>query len=110
MLHLVLLLEGGICSCISSVPRPENSTPDDEDVLEEENTVKQQAREGTIDNNIAAQIHGLVKTYPGTTTIGCCTCKKTSHYHALKVTFSFHLVCLVDFRMFKAKCPLTFCA
>ncbi|XP_057465021.1 ABC transporter A family member 2-like [Actinidia eriantha] len=76
--------EGGICSCISSVPRPENSTPDDEDVLEEENTVKHQAREGIVDTNIAAQLQGLVKTYPGTTTIGCCKCKKTSHYHALK--------------------------
>ncbi|GFZ07755.1 ATP-binding cassette A2 [Actinidia rufa] len=76
--------EGGICSCISSVPRPENSTPDDEDVVEEENTVKQQAREGIVDTNIAAQLQGLVKTYPGTTTIGCCKCKKTSHYHALK--------------------------
>lgn len=81
--------EGGICSCTSSVPPPEDVTPDDEDVHEEENTVKQAASEGVVDTNIAVQIRGLVKMYPGTTKIGCCKCEKTSHYHALKVTVSF---------------------
>ncbi|GMP33513.1 hypothetical protein CsSME_00006800 [Camellia sinensis var. sinensis] len=38
--------EGGICSCTSSVPPMEDITPDDEDVLEEENTVKKEAKEG----------------------------------------------------------------
>ncbi|THG23011.1 hypothetical protein TEA_000050 [Camellia sinensis var. sinensis] len=85
--------EGGICSCTSSVPPMEDITPDDEDVLEEENTVKKEAKEGAVDPNIAVQIRGLVKVYPGATKIGCCKCKKTSHYHALKV-----------------KCPLTLCA
>lgn len=89
MLLLVLLLEGGICSCTSSVPPPEDVTPDDEDVHDEENTVKQAASEGVVDTNIAVQIRGLVKMYPGTTKIGCCKCEKTSHYHALKVTVSF---------------------
>ncbi|PQQ15525.1 ABC transporter A family member 2 isoform X1 [Prunus yedoensis var. nudiflora] len=79
-----LLNEGGICSCMGSVPPQEHFTPDDEDVLAEENIVKQQAKEGTVDPNIAVQIRGLVKTYPGTTTIGCCKCRRTSPYHALK--------------------------
>ncbi|XP_052174572.1 ABC transporter A family member 2 isoform X2 [Diospyros lotus] len=76
--------EGGICSCISSVPTLENITSDDGDVLEEENIVKQEAMEDVVDPNIAVQIRGLVKIYPGATKIGCCKCKKTSHYHALK--------------------------
>ncbi|PKI78010.1 ABC transporter A family member 2-like isoform X2 [Punica granatum] len=76
--------EGGICSCIGSVPPVEPITPEDEDVLAEETAVKAQAREEQIDANIAVQIRGLVKTYPGTTKIGCCKCKKTSSYHALK--------------------------
>ncbi|KAH7859151.1 hypothetical protein Vadar_032243 [Vaccinium darrowii] len=76
--------EGGICSCTRSIPPPEDVTPDDEDVYEEENTMKQAASEGVVDANIAVQIRGLVKTYPSKTKIGCCKCDKTSHYHALK--------------------------
>ncbi|GKV14092.1 hypothetical protein SLEP1_g25013 [Rubroshorea leprosula] len=56
-----------------------------EDVLEEENIVKQQTREGAVDPNVAVQIRGLAKTYPGSRKIGCCCkCKKTSPYHAIK--------------------------
>ncbi|XP_024158019.1 ABC transporter A family member 2 [Rosa chinensis] len=91
--------EGGICSCIGSVPEQEPLTPDDEDVLEEENIVKQQTSEGIVDPNIAVQIRGLSKSYPGTTKIGCCRCKSTSPYHALKglwVNFSKNqLFCLL---------------
>ncbi|KAK2663999.1 hypothetical protein Ddye_002573 [Dipteronia dyeriana] len=76
--------EGGICSCIGSVPQIEHDTPDDIDVAEEENVVKQQTREGTVDQNVAVQIRGLVKTYPGSRKIGCCKCQKTSPYHAVK--------------------------
>ncbi|KAK7411462.1 hypothetical protein VNO78_02895 [Psophocarpus tetragonolobus] len=77
--------EGGICSCIRSAPHQEQSTPDDEDVLEEENKVKQQLIEGAVDANVAVQIHGLLKTYPGTRSIGCCCkCKRTSPYTAVK--------------------------
>ncbi|XP_044477584.1 ABC transporter A family member 2-like [Mangifera indica] len=75
--------EGGICSCIGSVPPLDHITPDDDDVLEEESIVKQQIREG-VELNVAVQIRGLVKTYPGTRKIGCCKCKKTSPYHAVK--------------------------
>lgn len=63
----------------------ENILPDDEDVQEEESIVKQQAAEGIVDSSIAVQIRGLVKIYAGATKIGCCKCKRTSPYHALKV-------------------------
>uniref|UniRef100_A0A2N9H3Q6 ABC transporter domain-containing protein n=1 Tax=Fagus sylvatica TaxID=28930 RepID=A0A2N9H3Q6_FAGSY len=76
--------EGNICSCIGSDLLPESITPDDEDVFEEENLVKQQAREGIDDPNAAVQIHGLVKTYPKTMKIGCCRCRETPPYHAIK--------------------------
>uniref|UniRef100_A0A1J3GNC3 ABC transporter A family member 2 n=1 Tax=Noccaea caerulescens TaxID=107243 RepID=A0A1J3GNC3_NOCCA len=76
--------EGGICSCTGSVPLVDHITPDDEDVLEEETLVKQHSMEGVVDPNIAVQIRGLAKTYPGTTKFGCCKCKKTAPYHALK--------------------------
>ncbi|XP_030949383.1 ABC transporter A family member 2-like isoform X5 [Quercus lobata] len=75
--------EGNICRCIGLEPLPELITPDDEDVLEEENLVKQQAREGIDDPNAAVQIHGLIKTYPKTIKIGCCRCKQTPPYHAI---------------------------
>ncbi|TYJ98618.1 ABC transporter A family member 2 [Cucumis melo var. makuwa] len=79
--------EGGICSCLGSLPVLEPITPDDEDVLEEENTVKQQLSDGIVDPNVAVQIRGLAKTYPGVWkfTLGCCCkCKKTSPYHAVR--------------------------
>ncbi|CAM8920749.1 unnamed protein product [Rhodiola kirilowii] len=57
--------ETGICSSVGSVPPLEPITPDDDDVLEEENYVKQQARDGGVPPNIAVQIRGLVKSYPG---------------------------------------------
>ena len=87
---MFLLLEGGICSCIGSNPSLEDITPDDEDVLAEANIVKEQRKEGVVDPNIAVQICGLAKTYPGTTNIGCCKCKKTSPYHAIKVLNLFY--------------------
>lgn len=92
----LLFTEGGICSCIGSVPSLEHITPDDVDVAEEENVVKQQAQEGMVDPNVAVQIRGLVKTYPGSRNIGCCKCQKTSPYHAVKVRPKFPLWCLGD--------------
>ncbi|GAV76931.1 ABC_tran domain-containing protein/ABC2_membrane_3 domain-containing protein [Cephalotus follicularis] len=77
--------EGRICSCIGSLPQEEIIAADDEDVIEEENVVKQQIREGSVDSNVAVQIRGLAKTYAGTTECGCCfKCKRTPPYHALK--------------------------
>lgn len=67
------------------MPLPECITPDDEDVLEQENMVKQQAVAGKVDESIAVQIHGLIKKFPGTKKIGCCKCKETPPYHAIKV-------------------------
>ncbi|KAL8465010.1 hypothetical protein ACS0TY_034479 [Phlomoides rotata] len=76
--------EGGICSCMSSMPPVEIILPDDEDVREEETKVKQQVTEGIVDSSIAVQIRGLAKIYAGSTKLGCCKCKRTSPYHALK--------------------------
>ncbi|XP_074292563.1 ABC transporter A family member 2-like [Silene latifolia] len=76
--------EGSICTCYRSSLEIENVTPDDEDVLGEENTVKQQIREGVVDPNVAVQLRGLAKVYPGSTTLGCCKCKTTPAYHALR--------------------------
>lgn len=71
-MHLPFLVisEGGICSCTSSIPPLDDVTPNDEDVLEEENKVKQQATEMDLDPNIAVQIRGLAKRFPSTTNIG----------------------------------------
>ncbi|CAI9112234.1 OLC1v1012651C1 [Oldenlandia corymbosa var. corymbosa] len=77
-------VEGRICPRTSSSILSSSTTPDDEDVLEEENTVKEQAAEGLFDSNIAVQIRGLVKTYPGRRRTICCFCKSYSPYHALK--------------------------
>ncbi|PHT88096.1 ABC transporter A family member 2 [Capsicum annuum] len=76
--------EGSICSCTGSVPAMDSITPDDEDVLEEENIVKRLAMQGEVDPNVAVQLHGLVKIFPGTTKMGCCKCERKSPYHALK--------------------------
>ncbi|KAJ6794728.1 putative ABC transporter A family member 2 [Iris pallida] len=76
--------EGSLCSCAGSIPLLDDVTPDDEDVLAEETTVKHQAANNDIDPNIAIQIRGLAKTYPGTRTIGCCKCSRSLPYHAVK--------------------------
>lgn len=77
--------EGGICTCFRSSLQVEQITTDDEDVLKEENNVKQQANEGVVSSNVAVQIRGLAKVYPGSTTLGCCKCNRTPPYHALRV-------------------------
>ncbi|RZC60771.1 hypothetical protein C5167_022539 [Papaver somniferum] len=72
---------GKLHGCNSTM---DNTNPDDDDVREEESIVKQQMAEGSNDPNIAVQIRGLAKTYPGTLNMGCCKCKRTSPYHAVK--------------------------
>ncbi|KAK1298423.1 ABC transporter A family member 2 [Acorus calamus] len=77
--------EGGICSCIGSIPPLDDVPPDDEDVFAEETVVKRQATENMLDPSIAVQIRGVTKTYPGTTKmVGCCKCKKSAAYHAVR--------------------------
>ncbi|KAJ4974684.1 hypothetical protein NE237_007858 [Protea cynaroides] len=76
--------EGGICSCTGSTPAVDQVTPEDQDVLEEEHIVKKQANEGEVDPNVAVQLRGLAKMYPGMTNMGCCKCKRTPPYHAVK--------------------------
>lgn len=48
--------------------------------------MKQEAREGLVDPNIAVQLRGIVKTYPGKTKGFCQSCRRASPYHALKVS------------------------
>lgn len=98
--YVTLFSEGSICSCFGSVPPVEHLTPDDQDVLEEETLVKKQAMDGTVDPNIAVQIHGLAKMYPGTTKLGCCKCTKTSPFHAVKVINQSCCVCSKASRLF----------
>ncbi|XP_068652265.1 ABC transporter A family member 2-like [Aristolochia californica] len=76
--------EGGLCTCMSSIPPLDHTSVDDEDVLEEETRVKQQETEIELDPNVAVQIRGLTKIYPGMIKIGCFTCHRTSPYHAIK--------------------------
>ncbi|KAG5230027.1 ABC transporter family member [Salix suchowensis] len=76
--------EGGMCSCITKIPQQDHVVPEDEDVLEEENIVKNDAKDNTVDPDVAVQIRGLGKTYPGATQIGCFKCTKTSPYHAVR--------------------------
>ena len=60
---------------------PLEGMPTDEDVLEEERFVKEHT--SINDPNIAVKVCGLVKIFPGTR--GCCKCKTTPAYHAIKV-------------------------
>ncbi|CAA6672740.1 unnamed protein product [Spirodela intermedia] len=76
--------EGGICSCTSSTPTPDDAVTDDNDVLQEEVTVKQQAAEMGQHPDVAVQLRGLAKTYPGSTTIRCYRWRRTRPYHAVK--------------------------
>lgn len=70
------------------------------DVLEEENIVKQQSREGALDPKIAVQIRGLVKTYPGFRTgcrrfCCCCCARKTPPSRVVKVKNLLHVLVFI---------------
>jgi len=76
---------GGCCSCTGSVPPLYGSSPNDEDVATEESLVRQQVTENKMDPNVAVQVRGLIKTFPGIRSmVGCCKCRKTAPYHAVK--------------------------
>ncbi|GMH31524.1 hypothetical protein Nepgr_033367 [Nepenthes gracilis] len=68
----------------SSVLRMEHSAPDDDDVLEEENRVKQQMNLGALDPNVAVQIRGLIKIYYGKRKICGCKLRATNPFHAIR--------------------------
>lgn len=70
-----------ICTCTGYASVPPESTDIDEDVAAEERLVQGQA--GMVQSpNVAVQVLGLVKTFPGTR--GCCRCKSKPPYHAVK--------------------------
>eukprot|EP00253_Pinus_taeda_P023624 PITA_23624 len=76
---------GGCCTCTGSVPPLPESSPDDEDVAAEESLVRQQVTEDTTSPNVAVQVRGLIKTFPGIRNmVGCCKCRKTAPHHAVK--------------------------
>lgn len=73
--------DGDSCCCMGSLNIPSESIAVDEDVAEEERFVREQA--ARLSNpNIAVQVCGLVKTYPGTKR--CYKCKSTPAYQAVK--------------------------
>ncbi|KAK9669274.1 hypothetical protein RND81_13G120800 [Saponaria officinalis] len=77
--------QGGICGHNGSIPAPDHNPSTDEDVLEEENTVKWQMSSNEVDPNIAVQVRGLAKTFPGKLIIRCCCgCRRTDPFHAIK--------------------------
>ncbi|CAI9112242.1 OLC1v1012661C1 [Oldenlandia corymbosa var. corymbosa] len=76
-----------------SIAQSSHFRPDDEDVREEEDFVKQSAMQGKIDAEVAVQLRGFAKSYPKTTNlrchrfcfcIFCCTCKTEKPFDAVK--------------------------
>nr|XP_027124397.1 ABC transporter A family member 11-like [Coffea arabica] len=76
-----------------SPTQPDHFTPDDEDVHEEEASVKKATIEGTVDPDVAVQLRSLTKSYSMALKIRChrfcfcyfcCTCKITKPFVAVK--------------------------
>uniref|UniRef100_A0A0E0QIM3 ABC transporter domain-containing protein n=1 Tax=Oryza rufipogon TaxID=4529 RepID=A0A0E0QIM3_ORYRU len=78
------LQEGGLFSFFGSNRPADDASPTDEDVIAEENLVKQQAANNEVDPGVAVQICGLRKTYPGSFSMGCCRCRTTKPFHSVK--------------------------
>lgn len=75
-----------IVLCVSGAgPISDNLLDDDEDVRAEEALVKRQVSGNETEPDVAVQIRGLAKTYPGTLDIGFCKLHKSPPYHAVKV-------------------------
>ncbi|XP_078428107.1 ABC transporter A family member 2-like [Wolffia australiana] len=77
-------VEGGICGCAGSISAPDDSVPDDEDVRREEVSVRAQEVNPGQRSDVAVQLRGLAKAYPGSTSLGCFKCRRTRPYHAVK--------------------------
>uniref|UniRef100_J3MSS8 ABC transporter domain-containing protein n=1 Tax=Oryza brachyantha TaxID=4533 RepID=J3MSS8_ORYBR len=78
------LQEGGLFSFFGSNRPADDAAPTDEDVIAEENLVKQQIANSEVDPGVAVQIRGLRKTYPGSFSMGCCRCRTTKPFHSVK--------------------------
>ncbi|XP_009629715.1 ABC transporter A family member 11-like [Nicotiana tomentosiformis] len=85
--------ENAPCCGSGSAPPLDSFTQDDEDVLVEENRVKQQAEEGNVDPNVAVQLQDLNKMYSRTISLSChsccllccyCRCKIKKPYKAVQ--------------------------
>jgi hypothetical protein len=81
------ITEGGLFSFFGSSHPVEDAALADEDVLAEENLVKEQAANNEVDPGVAVQIRGLRKTYPGSFNMGCCKCRTTKPFHSVKVSY-----------------------
>ncbi|CAN4100428.1 unnamed protein product [Withania somnifera] len=66
--------ENAPCCGSGSAPPNDSFTQDDEDVLDEENRVKQQVKEGNVDPNVAVQLQDLYKMYSRTINFSCHSC------------------------------------
>ncbi|KAJ8560529.1 hypothetical protein K7X08_022389 [Anisodus acutangulus] len=77
--------ENSPCCGSGSAPPNDSFTQDDEDVLEEENRVKQQAKEGNVDPNVAVQLQDLYKMYSRTINFSCHSCCLLCCYCRFKI-------------------------
>ncbi|KAK4374555.1 hypothetical protein RND71_005232 [Anisodus tanguticus] len=86
MIHTAIqLYENSPCCGSGSAPPNDSFTQDDEDVLEEENRVKQQAKEGNVDPNVAVQLQDLYKMYSRTINFSCHSCCLLCCYCRFKI-------------------------
>ncbi|KAM3374694.1 ABC transporter A family member 9 [Capsicum galapagoense] len=84
--------ENAPCCGSGSAPPNASFTQDDEDVLDEENRVKQQAKEGNIDPNVAVQLQDLYKMYSRTISFSCHSCCLLCCYCRCKIKKPFKAV------------------
>lgn len=89
---LVVHLEHADSFTGSSTALPNHFTQVDEDVNQEENSIKQAARESSIEDDIAVQLRGLAKTYSKRVKIDCQRCCFCCFYCKCKVQKSFDAV------------------
>lgn len=84
----------------SSTTLPNHLTLNDEDVHQEENSIRQAARAGRVEDGIAVQLRGLAKTYPKQMKINCkrfcfcccyCKCKMKKSFDAVRVRNLLHV-------------------
>lgn len=77
----------GCCGCLTGAGRvPEldaSDRPDDADVIVEEERVKAAAA-AAADSEVAVSVRGLVKTFPGRTSVKGCSCARSPPFHAVK--------------------------
>ncbi|TMW86787.1 hypothetical protein EJD97_020884 [Solanum chilense] len=84
--------ENTLCCGSGSSPPNDSFSQDDEDVLDEENRVKQQVKEGNVDPNVAVQLQDLYKMYSRTINFSCHSCCLLCCYCRCKIKKPFKAV------------------